>query len=104
MPARIPTHRPRGLPDQAKLYEQQPRRREDGAWYRRLPWYGPGGVREAKLKLNPTCEDCLQRGRVVVATEVHHVIPRKERPDLALDLANLRSLCKPCHNAKRAKR
>lgn len=32
------------------------------------------------------------------ATMVHHVIPIKERPDLALDIDNLRSLCDICHN------
>jgi 5-methylcytosine-specific restriction endonuclease McrA len=29
---------------------------------------------------------------------VHHVLPLTERPDLALDLSNLRSLCDMHHN------
>ncbi len=32
------------------------------------------------------------------AVMVHHIIPVEERPDLALDLNNLRSLCSECHN------
>ena len=32
------------------------------------------------------------------ADMVHHVIPVEERPDLALNLSNLRSLCNECHN------
>lgn len=32
------------------------------------------------------------------AEMVHHIIPREERPDLALDLSNLESLCSICHN------
>ena len=31
---------------------------------------------------------------------VHHMIPLEERPDLALDLDNLRSLCSECHNRR----
>ena len=37
-------------------------------------------------------------------SRVDHVIPRKQRPDLALVLGNLRSLCVPCdlrHDAAR---
>ena len=34
------------------------------------------------------------------ATIVHHIIPRDERPDLALEIDNLRSLCDACHNKR----
>lgn len=50
------------------------------------------------------CRDCMDRvksgrgGKVRRATMVHHVIPVKERPDLAYNLENLRSLCNICHN------
>lgn len=52
------------------------------------------------------CADCLQRVRDGAmkkpnrATMVHHVIPYKERPDLALDLGNLVSLCDSCHELR----
>ena len=57
-----------------------------------------------KLESNPLCEDCLSRGVLTVATQVHHVTPletatgaMKER--LAYDFNNLRSLCADCHRA-----
>lgn len=49
------------------------------------------------------CQDCMDRIRAGYgirprrAEMVHHIIPVKERPDLALDLGNLRSLCNTCH-------
>jgi len=49
------------------------------------------------------CQDCLEKFRAGIirkprrAVMVHHIIPYKERPDLALDLNNLRSLCAKCH-------
>ena len=50
------------------------------------------------------CQDCMERMRMGVgirprrATMVHHIVPVEERPDLALRLDNLRSLCDECHN------
>lgn len=38
---------------------------------------------------------CIRCG--VKAAHVHHEIPRRQRPDLALDLANLVTLCDQCH-------
>lgn len=53
------------------------------------------------------CQICLQAWRdgqrdtrPRTATTVHHVIPRKERPDLALCLDNLQSVCPKCHNGE----
>ncbi len=49
------------------------------------------------------CQDCMDRLRAGYgihprrAEMVHHIIPVKERPDLALELSNLRSLCNECH-------
>ena len=51
------------------------------------------------------CQDCMDRiragygGKPRRAEMVHHIIPVKERPDLALELDNLRSLCSACHAA-----
>jgi 5-methylcytosine-specific restriction endonuclease McrA len=50
------------------------------------------------------CQDCMDRMRAGYgikprrATMVHHIVPIDERPDLALDLSNLRALCDECHN------
>ncbi len=40
------------------------------------------------------CQRCQMR----TATVVHHMIPLKERPDLATEMDNLESLCAICHN------
>lgn len=50
------------------------------------------------------CTECMkefergERVRPRRAVMVHHVLPFEERPDLALDLDNLRSLCDMHHN------
>lgn len=52
------------------------------------------------------CADCMERLRAGYgfkprrAQMVHHIIPIEERPDLALSLDNLRSLCNECHNKR----
>lgn len=51
-----------------------------------------------------TCRDCgqkcLGKKKNMPAPHVDHVINRKKRPDLALNAANLRTLCPACHNVK----
>lgn len=49
------------------------------------------------LANNAYCHDCDG-----IATEVHHVIPVRQRPDLLLDLDNLMALCKACHARRSA--
>ena len=56
------------------------------------------------------CCDCMDRMRAGIgikprrATMVHHVIPRSERPDLSLNMDNLRSLCNDCHEKNHPER
>lgn len=56
------------------------------------------------------CQDCMDRLRAGYgikprrATMVHHIIPYKERPDLALDPDNLRALCWACHEQQHPER
>ena len=45
------------------------------------------------------CENCWRYGKAVPAKVAHHRIPRRERPDLELDVANGVALCAACHNA-----
>jgi 5-methylcytosine-specific restriction endonuclease McrA len=56
-------------------------------------------VRAEKRRLNPCCQDCAVKGITTVAVEVHHVEPLATRPEKALHLENLRSLCRDCHRA-----
>lgn len=46
------------------------------------------------------CQDCKRYGRLTEATEVHHIKPFDEYPELAFDNSNLVSLCHACHNAR----
>ncbi len=43
------------------------------------------------------CQECLRKKRIRRATEVHHVKPIADFPELALELDNLESLCWNCH-------
>lgn len=60
------------------------------AFYSSARWLA---ARKHKLALNPVCELCNRQP----ATEVHHIIPKDERPDLALALSNLQSTDRSCH-------
>lgn len=62
-------------------------------------------VRQAKWRsAKGLCEDCLQKGIIRPATEVHHIIPiesgrnYEEKCRLAYDPENLRCLCSDCHH------
>ena len=67
--------------------------RYDATWVR---------FRIAYLSSHPYCRDCEERGILNIATEVHHVLPLLQRPDLRLDEANMLSLCKRCHSRRTA--
>lgn len=60
-------------------------------------------LRKQKLSSNPLCQDCESEGKIVAASEVHHVIPCEsaksvmEMEKLMYDYNNLRSLCHDCH-------
>ncbi len=49
---------------------------------------------------NALCKECYIRGVITEATDVDHVIPIVERPDLKYDADNLQPLCKSCHSRK----
>lgn len=53
-------------------------------------------VRLLKLRDAPLCEMCEKNGKLVVATEVHHIVPVSEGGDCYM-LDNLMSLCHSCH-------
>ena len=75
--------------------------KESDPFYHRKEWKR---IREMALQRDGgMCRDCMDRMQLETgyrprrATMVHHIIPRSERPDLELDLDNLRSLCAECH-------
>lgn len=60
--------------------------------------------RDIYLRKHPLCVDCLKEDRrAVSATDVHHIIKLRERPDLRFDEANLMSLCGAHHDARTAR-
>lgn len=63
-------------------------------------------LRMMKLRQDPYCELadlCVKRtGRPAAASVVDHIKSVQERPDLSLDMDNLRSCCKPCHDKRTA--
>lgn len=50
-------------------------------------------VRDAYL-----CQPCLRNKRLTTANTVHHIKPRLDYPELALDMDNCESICPACHN------
>ena len=77
-----------------------------------LSFYGTAAWKRARQQALDRdmglCVWCRQRGRYardrkgrrvpVLATMVHHIQHLEDRPDLALDLNNLVSLCDRCHD------
>lgn len=59
-------------------------------------------VREQALRRDRyLCVECLRHGRPTTALDVDHIVPFSSIDDpLRLDVSNLQSLCRPCHNAK----
>lgn len=78
-----------------------PRARQiDKNFYASAPWRK---LRAAFLAQGPLCVDCRKQGRITEAKHVHHVLPRKTHPHLALDWDNLEALCVKCHNARKVR-
>ncbi len=95
MPSKITTYRAHA-PRPAKVYDATAMRRDDHRWYAGTPWQK---LRRAVLARQPLCAECMRHARITLATTVHHIIERKDRPELALDEANLEALCGPCHSS-----
>lgn len=60
-------------------------------------------LRKAKLMQNPLCEECLAKGIVKPAVDIHHIdsfmnYTGNMRLQKAYDFNNLQSLCKECHS------
>ena len=81
----------------------QPKKRQDrresaaargyGARWRRL--------RRMVLSRNPLCADCERHGRVTLATDVHHVVAKRDGGKD--EMSNLEPLCHSCHSKRTGK-
>ena len=58
-------------------------------------------ARAFHLAEEPLCRMCAAEGTVTSATVVDHIVPRAVAPDRAFDGANLQSLCKRHHDARK---
>ena len=58
-------------------------------------------LRDAYVHEHPLCEECLSKGKVTPAEDVHHMkSPFKNGEinwNLLMDAKNLKALCKECH-------
>lgn len=85
-------------PNQIKAVLPKPANREerraDVKFYQSPAWRS---LRASVLREQPMC---AKPGCTEIARHVHHVKPRKQFPDLALERSNLEGLCIPHHNAE----
>ncbi len=75
------------------------------SFYSSVVWQN---CREAyKKKVNGLCEECLKKGLITPADDVHHIkkITRynMKNPDITLNFDNLMALCKKHHQEKHDK-
>lgn len=66
----------------------------DVDWRRFRRWF---------LLSHPLCADCMDTGRYVTATEVHHLVKVRDDRERRLDAANCRALCRRCHGVRTAR-
>lgn len=98
-------HRERGEAlDQTRKAEREERRRKRvGSASSRGYGYAWKKRREAFLRENPLCVECLKRGLYVPATDVDHIVPHKGDMEKFWDWDNLQALCHECHSRKTAR-
>jgi len=72
------------------------------------PFYGSPAWKAARrsvlIKAGYRCSACGTPVAGKGQARVDHIVPVKQRPDLALSPANLRVLCVPCDNARHAEK
>lgn len=63
-------------------------------------------MRDTYLHEHPLCEDCLAKGKVTPATDIHHIKSPFKNGEvnwgLLLNYENLAALCKECHGNRHA--
>jgi 5-methylcytosine-specific restriction endonuclease McrA len=101
VPRKIPQYKKPSLPRAEPAQESKPAPRPAGGFYNLRAWRGSEnkkGVRDLQLEAEPLCKICKDEGRLTQATDVHHHVKVKDDAGLALDMGNLWSLCKQCHD------
>lgn len=96
MPKAPPVHRAAGW----KPHEQQ--RKESGkSSTQRGYGYKWQQFRAGHLKQHPLCVHCEREGRLVLATDLDHVVPHRGDPDKFWS-GPFQGLCASCHSKKTA--
>lgn len=81
-------------------YDRYVRDREATEFYKSRAW---DRLRvQALMRDHYLCRRCLDELRITPAVIVDHRVPIKEDWSLRLELSNLQSLCRACHNHKTA--
>lgn len=105
----------KGYCEEHKQYETtkfRNKNRKSHSWYNLTFWRGSKnivGLRQKKLKSNPLCEYCEEKGKLTPATVVDHVVDflsgetEAEQWELFIDIDNFKSSCQSCHNFKTSK-
>lgn len=82
----------------ASFYNKYKRDAEAQAFYQSAAWQA---LRDRKIRQTPFCEICYAEGRMTPAVIVDHRVEIKDG-GAKLDIANLTSVCRACHNKKTA--
>lgn len=85
--------------DQVKSFAREKPRESSAARGYGYKWQQ---ARAGFLVKHPLCLHCEAKGRIVVATDVDHIIPHKGDMTLFWDRSNWQPLCGPCHSGKTA--
>ncbi|MEH6868939.1 HNH endonuclease [Bacillus safensis] len=81
-----------------QYYDKHQRNKTSAKFYRSKAWRL---CREEVLRRDHyLCQDCLTADRITAAETVHHIEELTDRPDIALSIDNLISLCNSCHNKR----
>jgi 5-methylcytosine-specific restriction protein A len=113
MPTKPKTHDPlpaylRAKMDKQRAVDQERRRKEyeanesraaDRRFYCSTRWKGFRDYLKSKAEY-VFCIECKKEGSLVKATQLDHIKPRKQYPELAFDEENIQPLCRKHHAAK----
>lgn len=82
-------------------YHPSRRAKKDKPTQKEMGFYHKPAWRKIRLvalqRDNYLCQECLRKKKITPATEVHHIRPLEDYPELGLELSNLESICWACH-------
>jgi 5-methylcytosine-specific restriction protein A len=100
MPTRPPLHRPTYAPSPPPTQSREAYDRQRGSAASRGYDHRWRKFRASVLASNPLCADCLARGVLTSAADVHHVVKLRDAPGRRLDPTNVLALCGVCHSRR----